>query len=123
MPDMLLITNRGCFKRASFSLSPRGPLGAGDLMSLHQTQIQTLPGAWLPPRTNEETAHFTLQLPAKPEWQTHQSTKRKFQSDLDIFLNSFKSSPRLRVDAKTSGKTWASYPPYFSKPLILRNIL
>lgn len=60
MLDMLLITNRDRFKRASFSLSPRGPLGAGDLLSLHPHPDQTLPGAWLPPCTNTETVYFTL---------------------------------------------------------------
>lgn len=55
---MLLITNRDCFQRASFSLIPGGPFGSGDLILPHTYPIQNHPpphGAWLPPYTNAET--------------------------------------------------------------------
>lgn len=120
MLDMLLTSNIDCFKRASFSLSPRKPLGAGDLISLHPHPDPDRP------RSQATTLHKCRNTAnCNPSGKHTRGQKRKIQPDLDMrFLSSSESSPRLPLAAKTSGKTWGSYcPQMFSTPFILRNIL
>lgn len=111
--EVLLITNRDRFKRTSLSLSPRGPLVAGDLISPHPHPHSDLLACLL---SGHKLRNSTIwhHRPLKAElWQ--QTRQRK--TDLSMrSVKSSKSLPRLPIATKTSSRQKCSYPHTSSLP-------
>lgn len=103
--DVLLITNRDHFKRTSLSLSPRGPLVAGDLISPHPHPHSDLLAACLLSGHKLKSSTFLHHRPLKAVlWQqTHR--ERHTQTDLSMrSVNLSKSLPRLPIATQTSSR-------------------
>lgn len=111
--DVLLITNRDRFKRTSLSLSPRGPLVAGDLISPHPHPHSDFLACLL---SGHKLRNSTILHHGPLKAVLWQQTRQR-KTDLSMrSVNPSKSLPRLPIATKTSSRQKCSYPHTSSLP-------